>query len=71
MQQGMKNADALEAHLAHLQKTVDDLSDMVARQDTELAQLKRQLALLMAREAEREAEAGGSVLLGDQRPPHW
>ena len=71
MQQGMKNAEAIESQLAHLQKAVDDLSDVVARQDTEIERLTRQVALLMAREAEREAEAGGSVQLGDQRPPHW
>ena len=71
MQQGMKNAEAFETQLAHMQKTIDELSDVVARQDAELDQLKRQVTALITREAEREAEAGGSVVLGDQRPPHW
>jgi SlyX protein len=26
---------------------------------------------LMQREAEREADAGGTIPLADQRPPHW
>ena len=71
MQQGMKNAEAIESQVAHLQKAVDDLSDVVARQDAEIERLKRQVTLLLAREAEREAEAGGSATLADRPPPHW
>ena len=44
---------------------------MVARQDGELARLTRRVEMLMNREAEREVEAGGTVPLADQRPPHW
>lgn len=62
---------ALEEKIAHLQKTVDDLSDVIARQDTELARLRTQVDLLVLREAEREAEAPGTVVLGDERPPHY
>jgi len=31
----------------------------------------RRLAMLMEREAGREMDAGGSVPLADQRPPHY
>ena len=50
---------------------VDDLSEVVARQDSEIARLTRRVEMIMAREAEREYAAGGSVPLADQKPPHW
>lgn len=61
----------MQAHIAHLQKTVEDLSDIVARQDEEISTLQRQIKLLLTREAEREVEAGGTVPLADQKPPHY
>lgn len=61
----------LEEKIAHLTRTVDDLSDIVARQEKELALLTRRVAMLMEREAAREMDTGGSIPLGDQRPPHW
>ncbi len=66
----MTDAIALQERLAHLIRTVDDLSEVVARQDAEIARLTRQVAMLMAREASRESDDGG-VLVGDTRPPHW
>jgi SlyX protein len=27
--------------------------------------------MLLEREAERQADGGGGVVLGDERPPHW
>jgi SlyX protein len=62
---------AHEERLAHLIRTVDELSDIVARQEREIARLGRRLNLLMEREAEREVAEGGSVPLADQKPPHW
>ncbi|MDX5384445.1 MAG: SlyX family protein [Rhodobacterales bacterium] len=61
----------LEEKLAHLIRTVDDLSDVVAAQQTEIDRLTRRVEMLMHREAERENAAGDSVILADQRPPHW
>lgn len=62
----------LEEQIAHLVRTVEDLSDVVARQETEIAMLTRRVQMLMEREAEREANLGGQVVLGgDERPPHW
>ena len=61
---------ALEERVAHLMRGVEDLSDVVARQSREIDKLSARVALLMEREAEREA-AGGGVPLADQRPPHW
>ncbi len=62
---------ALEEQIAHLARTVEDLSDVVAGQSRELATMGRRLQLLLEREAEREAAGGGAIPLADQRPPHW
>ena len=62
---------ALEEKVAHLQRVVEELSDVVARQDAEVARLTRRVEMLMQREAERELDAGGTVPLADQKPPHW
>ena len=67
----MTTFDALEEKIAHLTRSVDDLSDIVARQDKELALLTRRVALLIEREAARDQDGGGGVVFTDQRPPHW
>jgi len=59
----------IEEKLAHLERLVDDLNEVVARQDAEIARLKMQVAVLIEREAGREADGG--VVLGDERPPHY
>ena len=61
----------LEERLAHLERANEELSDEVARQASVIAQLERRVEMLLAREAEREAEAGGAIPLADQKPPHW
>lgn len=67
----MTDTTHLEERIAHLLRVVDDLSDTVARQDKELKVLSDRVLMLMQREAEREAEGGGGVIIGDERPPHW
>jgi len=61
----------LEEDVAHLTRAVEDLSEVVARQAGELDRLARRVGMLLERDAEREADAGGSVTLADQKPPHW
>lgn len=61
----------LEEKMAHLIRTLDDLSDVVARQETEISALNRRVAMLMQREAEREASETGGIALGDEKPPHY
>jgi len=61
----------LQEQIAHLTKTVDELSDIVARQENELATVNARLVRLMEREAGREVDEGGTVSLADQKPPHW
>ena len=63
--------DKLEEQIAHLTRTTEDLSDIIARQEREIAVLTRRVALLMEREAERETQGGGGVIVGDERPPHY
>ncbi|MEM9498191.1 MAG: SlyX family protein [Pseudomonadota bacterium] len=61
----------LEEQIAHLTRTVEDLSDVVARQDAAIAMLNRRVQLLMEREAERESNEDAQVVVADVRPPHW
>ena len=61
----------LEEQIAHLNHTLDDLSDVVAQQAEEITTLNRRVFMLMQREGEREAENTGGVVLGDERPPHY
>ena len=60
----------IEEALAHVTRLADELSEIVARQEGQIAQLRRRVGLLMEREAAREAE-DGTLPLADQRPPHW
>ena len=62
---------ALEERIAHLLRVTDDLSDTVARQAREIDRLTARVERLMLREAEREAEGTGGIILGDERPPHY
>jgi len=62
----------LEERIAHLTRTLEDLSDVVVRQQSEIDTLTRRVQMLMAREGEREASQGSSVVMGDDSPPpHW
>ena len=63
--------DKLEEQIAHLTRAVDDLSDIVTRQEDEITHLNRRVHMLMQREGEREASTGGAVVMGDERPPHY
>lgn len=67
----MERLDAIEGHLAHLIRTVDELNEVVAAQAAEIDKLRARVDFLMSREAEREAEQTGGVYLGNERPPHY
>ena len=62
---------ALEEQVAYLTRTVEDLSDVLARQAKTLDLAERRLGLLLEAEAARQADGEGAVALADQRPPHW
>ncbi len=66
-----KRLTELEENIAHLTRMLDELSEVVARQDAEMALLAHRVQMLMERAAERELEAGGTALLTDEKPPHY
>ena len=63
--------DKIEEQMAHLIRSVDDLSDVVARQESEIAALTRRVHMLMQREGEREAAGNEGIVIGNERPPHY
>ena len=63
--------EKLEEQIAHLTRTVEELSDITAAQAEEIVALNRRVHMLMQREGERDAAGGGAVVLGDERPPHY
>ena len=65
------DAQAAQERIAHLERTLADVSDEVARQAGALEALERRVAMLLQREAERAYDSGGSVPLADRAPPHW
>jgi SlyX protein len=67
----MSNITDLEERIAYLTRTVDDLSDIVARQENAISVLQSRMEMVMRREAQREAGEGGGAVLTDERPPHW
>lgn len=63
-------AQEIEERIAYLERTVDDLSDVVAAQARQIERMDRLLEALRER-AMAEGEADGGVILGDERPPHY
>ena len=51
--------------------TVEDLSDIMAKQDSELRRLGLLVDHLAQRARARETDGGGGIILGDERPPHY
>lgn len=60
-----------QERIAHLERQVDDLSDIVAKQDKEILRLSKLVELLAKAEASREAEGSGGAVFADERPPHY
>ena len=63
--------EKLEENIAHLTRTVEDLSDIVAKQEGEIDTLTRRVYMLMQREGERESSQSGGTVVEDERPPHY
>lgn len=61
----------LEERVAHLMRTVEELSDVVALQQGQIDRLSATVDYLRQRAAEAEAQATGGIILGDERPPHY
>ena len=63
--------EKFEEQMAHIMRTVDDLSDIVAAQQNDIDRLNQLVEMLMRREGEREASGSGGIIVGDERPPHY
>ena len=61
----------IEERLAHLERLADELNEVVAGQAREIDRLTARVAMLMEREAMREVEGTGGVIVGDEKPPHY
>lgn len=66
----MEQLVSLEERVAHLIRTVEDLSDVVAAQARAIDTITRRVQMLMEREAERESMGMGSAE-ANVPPPHW
>jgi len=69
----MKNnkTKTIEEYVAHLQLMVDDLNDVVTGQNKEISNLKQKIEFLLSRETESEYTDQNSVIISDNKPPHW
>jgi SlyX protein len=62
--------EALEAHVAHQQAEIDDLSETVRRQWEEIEALKRETGKL-TRTLEAMLEDDSEAPAAHQKPPHY
>ena len=62
--------DALEEQIAHLTRAMEDLSDVVAKQDSELRHLT-QLVENFGKKIQGPDSESGSIIFSDERPPHY
>jgi SlyX protein len=63
--------EAAEVHITHLTRSVEELSDQVARQAEELDRLKARFQLLIERLSKSDDGEDSPIPLLEQRPPHW
>jgi len=62
--------EIVESKLAHLEHTVNALSDVIARQQRELDASRERLRVLAERLAGMEAPQGASAS-AEEKPPHY
>jgi SlyX protein len=60
-----------EIHITHLTRTVEELSDQVARQAGQIDRLNARFQALLDRLPKQDSGEGSDIPLLDQRPPHW
>lgn len=63
--------DELEYRLAFQEDTISQLNEVIARQDGDVSQLKRQVTALIKKLSEFEQNGPDKPLQTDERPPHY
>ncbi|MEQ8231682.1 MAG: SlyX family protein [Gammaproteobacteria bacterium] len=63
------DSEALELRLAYLERTTQELGDVLYRQQREIALLRDRLAACERSLAAREGTTPGAAV--DERPPHY
>ena len=63
--------EAIEIKLAHLERAVAEISDVVARQQKELDRALDRNQRLMEKIAAIESESGGASATAYEKPPHY
>jgi len=61
----------LEIQAAHQARQIEELDEVVRAQAKTIDLLELRLRAVANRLAEAEASQGGSVQIGDQKPPHY
>jgi SlyX protein len=63
--------EAAEIHITHLTRTLDELSDQVAQQATQIDRLTARFDALLDRLTKGSDGEDSDIPLLEQRPPHW
>ena len=63
--------DEIEEKLSHIMKSLDELSDIVAKHETTISLSASRIEKLMSTLAEKELESGGAAYFQDDKPPHY
>ena len=61
----------IEEKLSHIMKSLDELSDIVAKHETTISLSASRIEKLMSTLAEKELESGGDAYFQDDKPPHY
>ena len=63
--------EALEFKLAHLERALNDINEVVVRQQRELEQLRAALRQAAVRLQSLDAQLGGASATDPEKPPHY
>ena len=61
----------IEEKLSHIMKSLDELSDIVAKHETTITLSTSRIEKLMNMLAEKELESGSAAYFQDDKPPHY
>jgi SlyX protein len=63
--------DGAEIEISHLSRTIEELSDEVARQGEQIDRLNARFETLLDRLSKQQEDGESDQSLEAQRPPHW